>query len=149
MKTHCRNWVIAGTIIIWLIKFGIRPYFHFDAFPKFVLGVAPNLLGSFLIPFGAVWFFEGRKNFFGRFFSIQSVMELRFICITGFVLLLINEYLQLFPVFGRTFDYYDIFFSAVGLCLSYFVFGSMGQYSLRELLSPASHRQPSLYLRMK
>jgi glycopeptide antibiotics resistance protein len=43
----------------------------------------------------------------------------------GFGMLVINEYLQLIAVFGRTFDYFDIFFSFAGLSLSYFVYGRL------------------------
>jgi len=45
----------------------------------------------------------------------------------GLGMLIINEYLQLIPFFGRTFDYNDIIFSSVGLMLSYFVFGRIQQ----------------------
>lgn len=123
--------VIMGTLLIWAIKFGIRPLHSFDPPVKFLLGIAPNLIGSFLIPFGAYWFFNGRRFFMARIFRIQSFNDLRIVCLLGFLLLVINEYLQLIPFFGRTFDYYDILFSAVGLTISYFVFGKiMGRYSL-------------------
>ena len=122
MKRSCRNILFAGTIIIWVIKFGIRPYFHSPQEIKFFLSVAPNLIGSFLIPFGAIWFFEGKNNLLARIFHIRSFFELGFVCTTGFILLVMNEYLQRIHIFGRTFDYYDILFSAIGLAASYFVF---------------------------
>lgn len=134
MRSYCKNIVITGTIIIWVIKFIIRPGFHFHHLPAFLLGVAPNLIGSFLIPFGAVWFFEGKKHLLARLFCLRSVNELRFVCISGFLLLVLNEYLQRIPVFGRTFDYYDISASAIGLFVSYFVFGWIKQFSLSQLL---------------
>ena len=117
--------VITGTIIIWTIKFGIRPLHLFEGPLKFFLGIAPNLIGSFLIPFGAYWFFSGKKFLMARIFRIRSVYELRIVCLMGFGLLVINEYLQLIPFFGRTFDYFDIFFSAVGLSGAYLVFGKI------------------------
>jgi hypothetical protein len=43
----------------------------------------------------------------------------------GFAMLVTNEYLQQVPFFGRTFDYFDILFSAIGLMASYFVFGKI------------------------
>lgn len=117
--------VISGTLVIWLIKFGIRPYYDFGEPTTFLLGTAPNLLGSFLIPFGAYWFFSGREFFLARIFRIQSHAELRTVCLLGFAMLVVNEYLQLVPYFGRTFDYFDIMFSAFGLSASYFVFGKI------------------------
>jgi hypothetical protein len=117
--------VITGTIIIWVIKFGLRPLHLFDGPGNFFLGIAPNLIGAFLIPFGAYWFFNGKKFLMARFFRICSLNDLRIVCFIGFGLLVINEYLQLIPFFGRTFDYYDIFFSAVGLSGAYFAFGKI------------------------
>ena len=125
LKQLCRWTVITGTLIIWLIKFGIRPYYDFGQPTNFFLGVGPNLLGSFLIPFGAYWFFSGREFLIARIFRIQSPNDLRNVCLFGFAMLVVNEYLQLIPFFGRTFDYFDIVFSGVGLSASYFVFGKM------------------------
>lgn len=113
LKTISKWSVITGAIIIWTIKLVIRPYFHTDQPMTFFLGIAPNLLGSFLIPFGAYWFFNERYFFLG------------YICMISFGLLVFNEYLQMIPIFGRTFDYFDILFSAVGLSVSYFVFGRL------------------------
>lgn len=45
----------------------------------------------------------------------------------GFGMLVVNEYLQRISFFGRTFDYYDIIFSSVGLLAAYFVFGKIQQ----------------------
>ena len=125
--------VITGTIIIWMIKFAIRPLHLFNGPGEFFLGIAPNLLGSFLIPFGAYWFFGGRNFLLARIFRIQSLLHLRAVCVMGFGLLVINEYLQLIPFFGRTFDYYDILFSAAGLTASYFIFGN---FFIRYQLQP-------------
>ncbi|HEX6169698.1 MAG TPA: hypothetical protein VFZ33_08395 [Chitinophagaceae bacterium] len=117
--------VITGTLVIWLIKLGVRPFFDFPQPMTFFLGIAPNLLGSFLIPFAACWFFPDREFLVARIFRIQSIADLRHVCIIGFGMLVVNEYLQLIPVFGRTFDYFDIIFSIVGLSGSYFVFGKI------------------------
>lgn len=122
LRKLCKWYVVTGTLLIWAIKFGIRPFFFFDEPARFTLGIAPNLLGSFLIPFGAVWFFGKSDFLIARFFHIQSLHNLRMVCLTGMGLLILNEYLQLIPVFGRTFDPFDILFSAIGLCLSYVVF---------------------------
>ena len=114
--------VIIDALIILSIKFGFRPLIDFDQPMKFILGIAPNLLGSFLIPFGACWFFSGKEFWIAKIFRIHSLSDLRLVCMLGFTMLVINEYLQLIPFFGRTFDYFDILFSIAGLATSYFVF---------------------------
>jgi hypothetical protein len=132
LKTLCRWFVITGALVIWSIKFAIRPNYHFEEPARLVLGIAPNLLGSFLIPFGAYWLFSGKNYFVARIFRIQSLIDLRVVCILGFGMLAINEYMQLFPVFGRTFDYFDIASSVIGLSSSYFVFARMiNRYQLQ------------------
>ena len=118
---------ITGTLVIWAIKFIIRPMNLFDDPTRFVLNIAPNLLGSFLIPFGAYWFFSGKNFLVARIFKIETTYDLRLVCLLGFGMLIINEYLQLIPIFGRTFDLNDILFSSFGLLTSYFVFGKLQQ----------------------
>lgn len=127
LKRTSKRVVITGTLIIWAIKFIIRPLHLFDEPAKFFLGIAPNLFGSFLIPFGAYWFFSGRNFLLARVFRIQSMYDLKLVCLMGLGMLIINEYLQLIPFFGRTFDYNDIIFSSVGLMTSYFIFGKIQQ----------------------
>jgi hypothetical protein len=114
--------VITGALIIGSIKFGIRPFGDWGQPLKFLLGIAPNLIGSFLIPFGAYWIFSGKEFLLARLFHIHSYNDLRLVCFMGFGMLVINEYLQLIPVFGRTFDYFDLISSAIGLTASYFGF---------------------------
>ena len=127
LKQVSKWFVIIGTLVIWAIKFIIRPLNLFDEPAKYFLGIAPNLFGSFLIPFGAYWFFSGRNFMIARVFRIQSSYDLRLVCLLGFGMLIVNEYLQMVPFFGRTFDYNDIMFSSVGLMASYFVFGKVQQ----------------------
>jgi hypothetical protein len=123
---HISKWfVITGTLVIWMIKFVIRPLHLFDDPARFFLNIAPNLFGAFLIPFGAYWFFSGRNFLIARIFRIQTAYDLRIVCLMGLGMLIVNEYLQLIPFFGRTFDYNDILFSTVGLMTSYFVFGKI------------------------
>ena len=117
--------VIAGALLIWAIKYGIRPYYDFGQPMNFFLGIAPNLLGSFLIPFGACFLFSGREFLLARIFRIHSISDLRVVCFLGFGMLVTNEYLQLIPLFGRTFDYFDIISSSIGLSVSYYVFGKI------------------------
>lgn len=125
LRQMSKWFVLSGTLCIWTVKLFIRPFYNADPTLEFFLGIAPNLLGSFLIPFAAFWFFSGRDFLLARIFRIHSATGLRTVCLLGFGLLAINEYLQLIPVFGRTFDYFDLVFSAIGLTVSYFVFGKM------------------------
>ena len=125
LKQISKWFVITGTLLIWTIKFVIRPLHLFDDPVRFFFNIAPNLFGSFLIPFGAYWFFNGKNFLVARIFRIQSAYDLRMVCMMGFGMLVVNEYLQLIPFFGRTFDYNDILFSSVGLVASYFVFGKI------------------------
>ena len=120
------KWLIAiGTLLIWAIKFIVRPNYFIEGPTRFLLNIAPNLFGSFLIPFVIYWFFSNRNFFVPRFLRIECSSNLRLVCITGFGMLIVNEYLQLIPFFGRTFDYNDILFSSVGLLASYFIFNKL------------------------
>ena len=107
--------VIGGTLVIWVIKFLVRPFIHVPLLLKPFVGVAPNFIGSFLLPFGACWLFQ-------RIFRLRTLDELWATCWFGLMLVVVNEYLQLIPFFGRTFDYLDIAFSVIGTGLGYLVF---------------------------
>ncbi len=124
LKQLCKWVVICGALLIWTIKLIIRPLeiWH-DA--NFFWGIAPNLIGSFLLPFGAYWLFSGKDFLLARLFRIRSVYDLRIFCLVGLGMLIINEYLQLLPVFGRTFDIFDMVFSFAGLMVAYFTFGRL------------------------
>ena len=125
LKQISKWFIITGTGVIWTIKYIVRPLQLFDDPTRFFLNIAPNLLGSFLIPFGAYWFFCGRNYLVARIFKIETSYDLRLVCLLGFGMLIVNEYLQRIPFFGRTFDLNDILFSSVGLLASNFVFGKL------------------------
>lgn len=132
-RLTCKWLVIAGTLLIWTIKYLVRPLHLFDEPVSWFLGIAPNLLGSFLIPFGAMWFFDGRNHLLARVFRLQSVNDLRLVCLVSFALLVVNEYLQKIPFFGRTFDYADIVVSAIGLAASYLFFSrALPRFRMQE-----------------
>lgn len=118
LKNISRWTVITGTLLIWTVKFLIRPLVHIPPLLQPLVGFAPNLIGSFLLPFGACWFFQ-------RYFRLQTQRDLTFTCSFGLLLVIINEYLQLIPVFGRTFDYLDIFSSVIGVFCGHLVFGRL------------------------
>ncbi len=122
------KWVmIVGVLLIWIVKFFVRPFVHVPASLKPFIGLAPNLIGSFLLPFGACLFFR-------RFFRLETAQDLTFTCSFGLLLVVINEYLQLIPVFGRTFDYLDIFSSVMGVFLGHVVFGKLLSKSATKLV---------------
>lgn len=115
MKKYSKQLVIAGTLSIWFIKFIVRPYIYIPENSSLLVGIAPNLIGSFLLPFGACWFLEG-------FLDMENVNSIKLACISTLILVIINEYLQLIPVFGRTFDYNDIAASFIGVFSGYKAF---------------------------
>jgi hypothetical protein len=125
--------VIVGTLLIWMIKLVIRPYVHLDASLLFICGVAPNFIGAFLVPFGAYWLYTHSLFFNGSLMRFDFFSDARIVCLFGFSLAVINEYLQLVPMFGRTFDYFDILFSAVGLIFSYYSFTVIQRKIVYEL----------------
>jgi hypothetical protein len=127
LKSLCRKWVIAGTLFIGLVKLMIRPLYPVDAMGSFILGITPNLAGSFLIPFAAYWFFSGKEFLLARIFRLQTLFNLNLICLLGFAGLVVNEYLQKIAFFGRTFDYFDIVASFAGLFLSRIIFSKLMQ----------------------
>ncbi|MES2430116.1 MAG: hypothetical protein V4556_04210 [Bacteroidota bacterium] len=125
-KVFCKLSVVVGTIFIWIIKWGLRPYFDFHQPLKYVLGIAPNLIGALLLPMGCFWLLS-------KYIDLTNTYSLKMFCLTAFGLLVLNELFQLIPLFGRTFDYGDIAASAIGLYLSYlfctkYVFRKLATY---------------------
>jgi hypothetical protein len=118
LKNYSRLVVISGTLLIWTIKFLIRPFDLYSEWLSPVVGFAPNLIGSFLLPFGAYWFFK-------KYFLLRDMYDLKITCWFGLMLVIINEYLQLIPIFGRTFDYLDILASFTGVYVGYIVFARL------------------------
>ena len=129
LKTVSKWVMIIGTLLIWIVKFVVRPFIHIPVFLKPLAGLAPNLVGSFLLPFGACLFFQ-------RYFRLQAARDLDITCVFGLSLVIINEYLQLIPLFGRTFDYLDIFSSVVGVFFGHLVFARLLSKSQQVAVSP-------------
>lgn len=126
LKAISRKIVVGGVLLIWTVKFLIRPFLHIPSSLKLLVGIAPNLIGSFLLPFGGCWFFQ-------RIFKLQTQHELAITCYFGLLLVIVNEYLQLIPFFGRKFDYLDILSSVAGVFLGHFVFARMMRNSLERV----------------
>ena len=113
-------------MIILLLKTFIRPYYlHAPEALIFLMGIFPNLAGSFLLPVGITMFEKGMFIFFDAKMIIVY-------CVTCFAALVANEYLQLIPFFGRTFDYFDILASMAGILIGYYVTTTFFLHSRQE-----------------
>lgn len=115
MQQHKRWILIIGLFLIVLVKFIIRPFVAVPPSLGLYRDVAPNLISSFLIPFGADLFLK-------RWIQLIDKRSVLWLCIAGLVIISLNEIAQLFPVFRRTFDYFDLVFSLIGVSLGYLVF---------------------------
>lgn len=118
LKIYSRVFVICGTLLIWIIKFFIRPFHLYANWLSSFVGFAPNLIGTFLLPFGACWLFK-------KYFLMRDYFEVKLTCTFGLLLVIIDEYLQIIPVFHRTFDYLDILASFAGTYIGYKLFVKM------------------------
>lgn len=121
--------VIAGTLVIWSIKLFVRPMVHLSQPAQLIIDIAPNLLGAFLLPFGCCWLLS-------KYVNLQRPAHLLFFNTTCFILLIVNELLQLVPVFGRTFDVYDIAASAAGLAAATV---ALNNYFFKKVLAEYSN----------
>ena len=115
MEKSKRLILFIGFILIVLVKLFIRPFVTLPPALFICRDVAPNLISAFLIPFCGDLFLK-------RWIQLIEKRSVLFICGIGMVILVLNELAQLFPVFHRTFDYFDILFSFIGVALGYFVF---------------------------
>ena len=125
LRLYCKWMVITGTAVIWIIKLFLRPDFLWSTVPRFLLGIAPNFLSAFLIPFAVYWIMTHPKFLNRQLLRFDLISDMRLVCLFGFLIATINEYIQLIPSFGRTFDYFDIVSSAVGLLFSYYSFNAL------------------------
>jgi glycopeptide antibiotics resistance protein len=111
-----KKWILLiGLCLIALVKFFIRPFITIPSELFLCRDVAPNLISAFLIPFGADLFLK-------RWVQLIEKRNVLFICAVGLIVITLNELAQLFPVFRRTFDYFDLVFSFIGVSIGYLVF---------------------------
>jgi hypothetical protein len=128
LRTYCKWITLAGVVLILIVKIFLRPYIHVHGIARLTLGVAPNFLASFFMPFGAFWLYSHPQFCNGSLLRYNFFSNIKITCLFGFFLIVVNEYFQLLPVFGRTFDVYDILFSAIGYLLSYYSFSLLQRY---------------------
>ena len=111
-----KKWILLiGLCLIALVKFFIRPFVVIPSGLFLCRDVAPNLISAFLIPFGADLFLK-------RWIQLVEKRDVLFICTIGLIVITLNELAQLFPIFRRTFDYFDLVFSLIGVGIGYLVF---------------------------
>lgn len=128
MQSNVYKWVtILGTLLILTVKFYIRPYVHVPGLLQPVIDVAPNYMGCMVLPFAIQWICR-------KYIRFVNTTEIQLMCGAGLALVIINEFLQLIPVFGRTFDVLDIVFSFAGIITGYYLFTFFAQ---REISSDA------------
>jgi hypothetical protein len=118
LKNYYRAIVVFCILLILIIKYVIRPHVHIPGGLQVIVDIAPNLLGSFMLPFGISWLL-------GRYFRIQTLLDLKLVCLLCLTVIIVNEYLQLINVFGRTFDYFDILASFISTATAYFVYARL------------------------
>ena len=104
-----------GSFLILFVKFYVRTFLKVPPVFALVRDVAPNLLSAFIMPFGIDLFLK-------RWAPLVNNKALAQACLAGLLFLTCNELAQLFPVFRRTFDPYDILFSCFGMSLSFLVY---------------------------
>jgi len=122
MRKYCKWIVLAGFLLVLLIKFYLRPYGGLEGNARLLCGLAPNFIASFTVPFGAYWLFTHNQFFNGCLMRFPVFSDVRLILLSGLILIVINEYFQMIPVFGRTFDYLDIVASVSALPFSWYSF---------------------------
>lgn len=118
LKNYSRAIVVFCILLILLVKYIIRPYVHIPGAVQVMVDIAPNLFGSFMLPFGISWLLGG-------YFKIQAIIDLKRICLLSLIVIIVNEYLQLISVFGRTFDYLDIIASFISTAAAYFMYNRL------------------------
>jgi hypothetical protein len=122
---------VTCVIMVWLVKLFIRPYFSFPYPVKFLLGIAPNFLDGFLLPFAITW----ARSYIPVTLSKYGVMvkperTLRYSCLLTFLFLILVEGMQLFSFSMHTYDHWDIAASAVGVALAYHLILLSGQAAI-------------------
>lgn len=127
LKKYSKWIFVCGVIIIYTTKYFIRYFVPVPRFLQPIVDVTPNFVGCFLLPFGAYLFTR-------RYINVQQPHVLKLFCVSGLILVIINEYLQKISVFGRTFDYLDILASFPGIIAGYIVFVKLSaSFSLKEV----------------
>ena len=64
----------------------------------------------------------GADLFLKKWVPLKDKRNVFLVCSAGLLVITLNEIAQLFPIFKRTFDYFDLLFSLIGVGLGYYIF---------------------------
>lgn len=104
-----------GLISILLIQYLVRPaWLEAPSFLRFLMNVYPSLASGILIPL-CFLIFEG------PFFYLIQTIALKLTSFLGLVASLGYEFLQMAPLFNKTFDFFDVLATLTGITLGYFI----------------------------
>lgn len=133
-KPGANWWLAASCAAIVLVKWGMRPWLYQEPVLGFALGVAPNCLAGFGFPFLLNRLHAWRLGLPRWWPALHTGAALQRALLWGWLALFVNELFQLLPVFGRTFDYWDLVFSGIGLLAGQWVY--QRQIGLGPIASP-------------
>ncbi len=112
-----------------VVKFYLRELNIQNDFILFILGIYPNFLAGLMIPMLFLYKYELVIIDRVKKFDIK----IKYIMLATLIFLIFEEYR---PTFGssKTFDYWDIIFSAVGLIVFYMVYKTLKTNKLKSPL---------------
>lgn len=120
---------LSGLFIFAIVKFYLRELKIQNDFISFFLDIYPNFLAGLMIPMLFLYKYE--------MVAIDKVkkfdIKIKYLMLATLIFLIFEEYR---PTFGssKTFDFWDIIFSAVGLIVFYMVYKSLKTDKLKSHL---------------
>jgi|GWRWMinimDraft_6_1066014.scaffolds.fasta_scaffold10614_2 hypothetical protein len=111
---------LSGVIVFAIVKFYLRELKIQNDFISFILNIYPNFLAGLMIPM--LFLFKYEFIAFDRIKKFDR--KIKFIMLATLLFLIFEEYR---PTFGssKTFDFWDMIFSAVGLIVFYMVYKTL------------------------
>jgi len=103
--------ILAGLFTMFYVQYYLRPHYAPHNLLKIVMGCLPNLISAIILPYAGFWLLNRWLNFY-------SLLTQDIIHITTCLFLISYEMLQLIPVLGKTFDYFDITATIAGTIIS-------------------------------
>jgi hypothetical protein len=101
--------------LIILIKFVLRPIYFNDPNFSLLLGIGPNFLASF-----SGIFIAHKLLQYSFWFNFN--VPIKIALLVWWLVAILNEVLQLIPLFGRTFDWLDMLASMFAIPFSYWAY---------------------------
>ena len=117
----------SGVIIFAIVKFYLREKNIENDWLLFILGIYPNFFAGLMIPM----LFLYRYHHWDLTKVEDFDKKIHFLMLASLLFLVFEEYR---PTFGssKTFDYWDIIFSAVGLAVFYMVYSRLKTEKLKS-----------------